>query len=329
MQHYYKREADFTQLSKKVVSETELFAFIIDAARELTQNQVKHYVSGAERSMLMLAPTHAFLLKPEWLPLNKIWEKDLYSFTWIRDFFFNPQVNFLQSIQLSPLEIHYFINTYFSKYPYFILWVKANLHWPSYSISLVEFRASLSNALQKAPYNVSPYGVNLEVLDGWIYECFPLTSSSDLYSKCSTCIEGLNLDPKDFEKARWVTDQVIDAPKMGMFIRSCDFFEIVKRIVSIVFESVTFNIDWSLKILNVLRDERLAMPAPFKFGDTNWPHFNFSFTVNPATLKLELWRMNALGNKGFPMHQWKKWFAEEKASDWIIFTKPEEYLSEK
>lgn len=327
MQHYYKRESEFTQQVQKIATEAELFAFLIDTVREFTQDQLKYYSSNSERSMVMLSPVHAFLFKPGWLPLEEVWDKDLYSFSWIRDYFVNPQQQFLQSIHLTPLEVHYFFNTYFARYPYFSIWIKENVHWPSYSISLVEFREMISSCLKKAPPNLSPYAVSLEVIDSWIYECFPLTPSSELYSRCVASIKELGLKEPQLERARWVTDQIINSSKMTMFLRPCDLFEIMKRIVSIVFEKVTFEEDWSLKILNALRSQGFFMPRPFKFADTNWPYYNFSFIVSPATLKLELWRMNDLGSKGFPMHQWKKWFTEEKASDWNILTKPEEYLS--
>lgn len=326
LQHYYKREKEFTLKKQNVATETELFSFIIETSREFTQNQVKNYLADPKKSMVMLSPVHAFLFKPGWLPLNEVWDKNLYSFSWIRDYFVSPQIRFLQNIKLTPLEVHYFFNTYFSQLPYFSLWIKENVLWPNYSISLMEFREILTSCLKKIPSSLLPYAVNLEAIDSWIYECFPMISSSELYSKCISILEELGLDSNAYDKAFWITDKLIDASKVRMYIRANELFEIIKAIICFVYEKVSFERNWPELILDAMRALGLAMPKPLKFADTNWPYFNFSFVVNPASLKLELWRTNPLGNKGFPMHQWEKWFTEEKASDWGILTKPDEYL---
>lgn len=328
MQHYFKRELEFTQAKQKIASETELLAFIIDTIRDMTETQIQNFLVRPEKSLLMLSPNHAFLFKPSLMPLAEIWDKELYSFSWIRDNLVHPQQRFLEEIQVSPLEVHYFFNTYFSPFPYFSLWIKENVHWPNYQISLQELREILTSSLKKIPSQLSPFAVSLETVDSWIYECFPLIPSSDLYRTCHQVMKELKLSPKDYENASFIIEKLIDTSKLRLYVRSFELYEVISRILSILYGKVQFEKEWPQEILKALRSLNLCMSKPLVFADTNWPYFNFSFLVNPATFKLELWRTNPMGNKGFPMHQWKSWFSEEKAGEWSIFIQPDEYLSD-
>lgn len=327
MQHYFKRELEFTQNKQKVASETELMAFIVDTVRDMTESQIQDFMVHPKKSMLMLSPNHVFLFKPGFMPLAEIWNKDLYSFSWIRDNLVHPQLRFLEGIKVSPLEVHYFFNTYFSQFPYFSLWIKENIHWPNYQISLVELREILTNSLKKTPKQFSPFSVNLETVDSWIYECFPLLASSELYRICHQVIKELKLSAQDYEKASSIIEKILDSTTLRLFIRPFELYEVLSRVLAILYGKVRFEKDWPIEILKALRSLNLSMPKPLTFADTNWPYFNFSFLVSPATFELELWRTSPLGNKGFPMHQWKNWFSEEKAGEWSILVQPDEYLS--
>ncbi len=327
LKHYYKREGDFTKVEQRVANQTELFSFIIDTTRSITPDQVKLFKANPSQSLLMYSPNHAFLFKPGWLPLDEIWDQNEYSYSWIRDQVVHPQLRFIESIKLSPLEINYFLNEYFSKHAYFSLWLKENIQWPNYAISIKDFREYLEECFEKMPHNLSNVAINLELLDSWIYQCFPLVRGDDLDKSLLRCTERLLTKKIDKEKADLVIGQVMKFYRSSIFVQSHEFYEILKMIISLVFEKIAFKENWPEKILNVLREEKFIMPKSFAFADTNWPHFNFAFTVNPATEKLELWRMNPLSHKGFPMHQWDKWFCEKQVSLWGILSKPNEYFS--
>ncbi|MCH9632778.1 MAG: hypothetical protein S4CHLAM6_11200 [Chlamydiae bacterium] len=324
--HYYKRETQFTKVEQRVASVTELFAFLVDTIRSFTPDQVSAYQSNLDRSLLMYSPNHAFLLKPGWTSINKIWDSKEYSFSWVRDEVVHPQLRFIEKIKLNPLEINYFLNAYLSKHPYFSLWLKENIQWPSYEISIKDFRDLIHKCFTKVPQNLSDISINLELIDSWIYQCFPLVQGNDLQVACQNCVKRIFKESSDLEKAEWVIPYVLKLYKKNLFIQAHELYEIIKIVLSIVYEKVAFQKDWPRVILKVLREEKLMMPKPFVFADSNWPHFNFAFTVNPATEQLELWRMNALANKGFPMHQWANWFSEKQVSSWGVLTQFNEYL---
>ncbi len=66
--------------------------------------------------------------------------------------------------------------------------------------------------------------------------------------------------------------------------------------------------------------------SPLLFADTNWAYYYFGFVVNPGTGEFELWRMNRLGTRGFPMSSWKKHLDGSEYSIWRIYTRIQEYL---
>ena len=46
-------------------------------------------------------------------------------------------------------------------------------------------------------------------------------------------------------------------------------------------------------------------------------------------MELELWRVDRLGQTGFPMLSWKDTFSEMEKSPWGILVVPEEYRGER
>lgn len=327
--HYYKREAGFTKIEQRVANVTELMAFIIDVVRSLTNHQIKSLLAHPHQSFLMFSPSHAFIFKPGWLPLNELWDKKDYSFTWIRDQLVYPQLKFIQSLKVSPAEANFFFDQYLSQFSYYSLWLKENINWSSYSISVRDFRQKIAACEENSSLKILDHPINLERIDSWIYQCFPLISIQDLEFICKTIIQELFVSKEDQDQALEAMDLLNKHYRNRMFIQSCELYELLKLITSIVYEKSCFENNWAEKICNLLRKSGYMMPKPFFFADTNWPYFHFSFTVNPATEELELWRHNSLGNKGFPMHQWKKWFNENEASLWGVLTNPEQYLSHK
>lgn len=327
LKQYYKRETHFTKVEQKVATPTELFAFVIDTIRSLPSKQIDLYKKNSDYSMLMYSSCHAFLFKPGLLPIDEIWDKRVYSFSWIRDQFIYPQVSFLKTLMVARYEIEYFLDYYLLKSSQFNLWIKENIDWPSYPISILEFRERIVRVLSKLPHAKMPHGINLEQIDSWIYQCFPLFSTEEVEKICFDCFAALSLTSSDQEKALWVLQELKPYRKFQKYTQSFQLYDLIKQILSCVFEKVSLKYNLSELILNVLREQKILMPKPFIFADTNWPHFNFAFIVSPATEQLELWRMNYLGNKGFPMHQWSKLFDEKEPSIWGILTQPKEYLS--
>ena len=73
---------------------------------------------------------------------------------------------------------------------------------------------------------------------------------------------------------------------------------------------------------DLTRDPKLQVPASVLFADTNWTPYFFGFVLNPATLELELWRMDEEGFEGAPMDMWNHFFGKEP---WGVLTDPRQY----
>ena len=85
--------------------------------------------------------------------------------------------------------------------------------------------------------------------------------------------------------------------------------------------------DVHVEIASLMESRHLAPPKPLLFADTNWAKFFFSFIVNPATGKLELWRTDKLGLTGAPMNNWEIFLNGAIKEAWGIFLRPFEYTS--
>lgn len=320
--NYFKRDIPFHEEQKKVTSETELLSFFIESIRLLPDKELQLYLDNPDRSMLMYSPTHAFLFKPGWMPLEQLWDKRLYSYTWIRDEVILPKVQSLNPIDVSPAHVLYFLETYTSNNPYLLLWLKENIVWPNYSLPLKDFRELIYDSLPKIPRNVSSFPLTEELIDGWIYEFFPLTHPKELPEIL------FNLKQLLLKDSSGAIEVLADLPIHSPFIHAGQLFSICKALFLIHLKKREGEKNWPLLILNALRELRLAMPEPLFFADTNWPYFNFAFVVNPATHKLEFWRVDSIGRVGFPMKIWDQYFDEQNPSLWSIFIKPSEYQAQ-
>ena len=61
----------------------------------------------------------------------------------------------------------------------------------------------------------------------------------------------------------------------------------------------------------------LPHAPPLLFADTNWLNYYFAFAVNPATLDLDLYRVDPSGSYGYPMTIWDNW-----NDTWGVLTRP-------
>ncbi len=326
LRHYYRRDIFFEKESKKVANVTELLAFFIDTIRSFTQQQLNLFIESPHKSLLINSPNHAFLFKPGWLPLLEIWKKETYSFSWICDHMVGPQMHFLESIKVYPIDVRYFLEKLLTQFPYLKLWMDQNIHWPNYAIPLVKMREKIAECLSQIPKHQASFTVNLEWVDHQIYQTFPLHLQSDIFEKGQICLRQLIPNEAEFQKALWTFEQISHKYLDKLFISSLDFYEMLKQTIACLYQATTFSKNWSADILEVMRHNQLTFAKPLFFADTNWPYYYFAFVLSPATLKLELWRMNKLGNQGYPMHQWDSHFSEESPQQWSIFTNPAEYL---
>ncbi|MCH9634337.1 MAG: hypothetical protein S4CHLAM7_10840 [Chlamydiae bacterium] len=324
LKNYFKRDVEFKVESKKVATETELFAFYIDVLRELPEDEIKKYERNRYKSLLSYSPNHAFLFCPGKMPLAELWNKEVYAFTWIRDEFVLPQNLFQESIEVLPSQCNHFLETYLSQSPYLLMWFKENVLLPNYPLNIRNFSDLLTKNLSKAPHN---FEINSEKIEGWVYEFFPLISSNQVSGTIKLLINGLALDFIDDSKLNSVIEILSDTQQKTSWISSLELFYICKAALVILHENEQTQENLQSKLLEVMRLNKLAMPKPICFGDTNWPKFQFGFLVNPSNSQLELWRFDSIARSGFPIKAWKKFFNPKAASEWSVLINAHEYTA--
>ncbi len=107
---YYKREAELTEESRWMESETDLLVFIIDALKNLSPLIMEPFVKNPNQGMLMFSPTHAFVLHPGWSDLKGAWEAELYTYSWVRDQLILPAVHFYQNLRLTEKDQRFLLD---------------------------------------------------------------------------------------------------------------------------------------------------------------------------------------------------------------------------
>lgn len=326
LNNYYKREAPLHKAQKNIANPTELFSFLVESIREFSQKKIDTFFNNPKTSLLMCSPNHSFLCYPAKMPLKDFWEDKTYSYSWIRDQFVIPNINFLKDLTVSRELFVYFIECFFDPYPTLCLWLKHNLHCPSYLISLTEFRDVLFHAIQSLPRSLNQFQVNIEKIDSWIYKFFPVVKREELEKKVMECLLSLPLKIEtDLQNnfINWLQFHV-KAP----FINSGQIFNILMIFCQMATQKIEDRINWPHVILEKMRFYQLAMPKPINFADSNWPYFDLSFVVHPTTHKLELWRTSLNSLEAYPMHQWHEIFNESCPKSWDLYTEFEQYSSE-
>jgi hypothetical protein len=272
----------------------------------------------------MTSPTHAFLFQPGWMPLKEIWESKTYSYTWIRDEIIQPQVGWLNSIEVSPAQMLFFLQKFTASNPYLYIWLKENVLWPNYKISLKDFAQLIKSSLPQIPRQVSGFSLTEEIVDSWIYQCFPLTHPKELRDVLMEIGRDLSLQISSKTTSNPLSS-LLDLPIHSPFIDSMQLFFICKAHFLAQFNRREDEINWPYLIMQVMRQRRLAMPKPIIFADTNWPYYYFAFVVSPSSHQLELWRVDPIARQGFSMKVWDSYFSEGELRSWSIFTRSNEY----
>lgn len=323
LQHYFEREKTFSIRSQKVASPLELCSFLIDTLRDFPPKTFQKFIQDPMRSLLMTSPNHAFLFKPGLLPLKEIWEeRNLYSYTWIRDEWMSGLQRFIASIEVQPAEMVLFIDTYLGHHPYLANWFKNRIHLPNYSLSLVDFKKLCSQHLHQLPSNFSSKDLSEELIDSWLYEFFPFTPHTFLKARLDDILDEFDFEKEKREKIDLFLNFLLLEKCHGLGLSSLQLFNVIKASFLASSEELLKSAD---SILKAMQKHKVSMPEPLFWADTNWPYYHFAFFLDLQTLKPSLWCMERWGRKGFPMRAWEPFFSEKNPSTWSIYTKAEEY----
>lgn len=83
--------------------------------------------------------------------------------------------------------------------------------------------------------------------------------------------------------------------------------------------------DLHFHVANVMRQRKLAPPAPIIFADTNWVDLYFAFVYNPEKDALEFWQTDKIGLTGNKLDAWEPFLNGTIRQPWRLFFRPHEY----
>lgn len=324
---YYSNPDKPNEERRWIESENELLAFLIDIMKELPLSTQKLYLKDPNRSMLAFSPTHAFLAKPGWKLFRQAWESDLYTYTWIRDLWHNPQLHFLDDHLLDGRMMDYLVSELLRFIPVgYRPLVKNILSSFPYSLRADEFRERTLKALSYEKWLRGKRHLELvaEELDSILYRSFPLFPEHELNKRLYTLFEALeDIDEKTQTKLYKQIEE-LETGRYKIFSAN-DLRNIAKGLLIRVLGSTRSSIPFHQRITEVMQANKLAYPAPILVADTNWVKNTFGFTVNPGTGKLEFWRFDDCGGEGRPIAIWRRYLDGTDRQDWGLYTNPSQY----
>lgn len=326
---YFRREQKPTEVSRWVENPMELFVFFVDTLKQLPYKMMEEFLHHPHKSMLMHSPTHAFNLKPGLSPFKDAWQKEEFTYTWLRDHMTQPMEQFVNGISLGEEQMEFLIHRLIDDVPrdYHHYFKKTFAHMYG-QMSTSEFRSYLLDMIAHEPgLQLDGQGVlSSDAIDSVLYSVLPLCSYSqisqrvnDIFSKIADL--PLNIKASLSQLVEERTDRIGSG-----YISAQQLQEICLALLCLAYEKTATPIDFPARISATAQKLGYAMPAPIIFGDTNWVKDQFGFVVNPGTQELELWRVDYIGRNGSPMSIWQKWLnGSRKDGLWGVFTNPYEY----
>jgi hypothetical protein len=244
--------------------------------------------------LLIHSPSHAFIFQPDWFDQDaeaKIEKSRKAVKQWKLDEEMQEFIAHRLSDKLPLLEKPLFLHLFRQK---------------SAAQTNIELRSSLIESLQKIPQ--SRLKNPAATVDSLLYEIFPVLT----VSAAKTALETL-LRPTSIKLE-------------GNFIGAADLqqkaMELLVKEKGIPFSSQ----DFGMELAGAARALGWSYPAPIIFADTNWAGWFFGWIVNPATARLEFWRLNRTGTRGVPMLEWSEFFSPRNRLPWVVLPQSEEYL---
>lgn len=303
---YYRREAEVTEESKWVESETDLLIFILDVFKKMPFS-VEEKIVQQGTGILMYSPSHAFILYPDFPFLRKGWQENMFTYSWVRDQVIVPRRQFYASLSFSLSEKVFLLEEFSKKIPGVAVWLKSVECLEGGAVK--DFRSQVITSLK---------GQLIDQVDSFLYEMLPLTSIKEWKEAVVKLL------------SEYPQQQVLDlldlfSPPKASFLGAKVLREIAQAVLLLIHNTVTLSFDVDQYIAKKAESIFLAPPEPLLFADTNWTGYYFAFLVNPGTGELELWRVSPTGLQGVPMTAWKHWLDGRDKGLWHICSSPFEY----
>lgn len=318
---YYRRNEQPKETKRWVGSGNELFAFFIDMAKELPANVQDIYKKNKNYSILAFSPTHAFLCKPGLF--SSAWDNDTYTYSWIRDSWYNPRIDFLNKSVLNISMIDFLISKIVLYFPsgYRTVVNKAFKNIP-FSVCPDDFRKSILDALsyEKWLQNSRFIGYLTEEIDGMLHSLLPLVFDYEFKNRLHVIFENIAEAPEQIH-------ELIDRLKLEKetMFSAIDLKDKAHDLLMTALQTTRSSIFFHKRILETMQDNGFALPEPMIVADANWENSMFGFTINPGNNNVEFWRFDDLGENGRPISQWRKYLDGREKKPWGFYTNPYEY----
>jgi hypothetical protein len=328
---YYKREQKPSETTRWVESCMELLVFYLDTLRQIPPKMTEPYLLSPYKSLITHSPTHAFLLKPGYTKMRDGWTTEAYTYVWARDHLVQPMEQMVSSFNVDELAMRAILEMLVEKIPneFKQLFLKAFHQLPA-SLSSSEFRQHIVDTLNLEPtlHIVADRYLYPEDVDSVLYSTLPWFSQNELKSRIDKVIEVLpNIAEEDRFKIRELYETYSSEYSIAPIISAKHLRDIVKSLISLAKGTTLMAYDFQLLINQAMQKLGYSMPAPIIFADTNWVKDLFGFVLSPGSNQLELWRVNSVGDEGYPMWMWKPWVDGSRTDPpWGVYSRPVEYL---
>ncbi len=327
---YFRREDKPTSESRWVESPQELLVFFVDTIKQIPSSITDTFVGNPNRSLLTHSPTHAYLLKPGYEMFSEAWKNEDFTYTWVRDRWIFPMERAVAEIIVNPDMMRALVKRILPKVPpnfrpYFNQCF-GNLQG---SMTAQVFRDYLVYTTEKQSglqYKGKPV-IDSSTIDSILFENLPFFPIYKLQDHVETVLSKISNFPTELvNKAVRYVDTLSNKVWGESVMGAKQFQDVCKALIALTKLETSFPVNYHKEIKKICEEEKLSLPPPIIFADSNWVKDHFAFLVNPGTGKLELWRVDPLGGEGEPMEQWGHWLdGSRKQPDWGVFTNPFEY----
>ena len=327
---YFRRDADPTESGRWVENEMELLVFLADCAKKIPTKLSDEYLKNPKRSLLIHSPTHAFLFQPGRKPFAEAASNTAYTYIWIRDNLYLPAFNFVSGLYVDRDMTENLIKALEQEIPQSFRQAYAEtFSFVPGQMRVKDLRDYILDQVSKTrDLRIHGYPIlDTDQIDSFLYRTLPLTRDYQIKDRLEQLFQELpGVDPST--RAAWMAiyQSLANRTATPPAINAQQFRELALSIITLHYGTTTTPINWADEVAQATQKLGFSFPRPIFFADTNWVTDYFSFVVNPGTLKLELWRTDITGTKGYPMTHWKQWVdGSRRDLTWGVYLNPVEY----
>lgn len=312
---YYRKQLPLNEVSTMIRSPSELLIFYLNTMRSfpIKTNQL------FPKNFLSFSPTHAFLLIPSFSSFLEGIQSKEHAHTWVQNW--ASQARDLANLELSTQEKEKISSLLLTKFPSsYQKYLQSKLATLNFTCRSDEYHKELLIMLSYEKWAGQELTTRIsEVLQTIFYEHLPFFTSNTLQDKTEKILHELSIFPeKIIAKAISVAKQ--GSEKIGNYqlLSAKDLLLFVQTALLGATKKSKNEFDCSGMILKAMSKFGFSLYHTILVGNTNWTKEYFGFLVNPATLEIDLWRMDITGRTGIPLSIWKPFLHGESNKKWGI-----------